>query len=416
MNKTVKTLTAAVLSLIIAFGSFSAFAAEEKNVLLWNEWEYSYAGSLSEGENSFEIPAEDGFYFVFNAEKAGYYTVSYCWSEIEHFVSPETVENGVGEGFRIFEFLDTNEESDVETYLFFFDEGENYLTSWLGYEAVAGDKTEVEITYYGESVTDISFASGTEYFLIYDWNLVELYDEEEKYPENSYYFDGGETVLTFDSGKTISLIYCDLICSFKDKVEIGESNVTVYYMNNSFEKTISVYPVSKEITKAEVTEIEKYLDFPIAYNGNILYDYDGIEITFTYANGSKKTVIAYDGEWTEIELQNGYPYSLPVSCYCEREGDKAYFCVAVGNEVLLREEGTLRDATNRENRQHLNYIIYSILSDAMWEIRFNFESLTWADNLWEGIVYLRRALFDSADEIFTAFEEIVEEAADCLRR
>lgn len=415
MRKTLKALTAAVLAFIIAFSYFSAFAAEEKNVLLWNEWEYSYAGTLSEGDNSFEIPAEDGFYFVFNAEKAGYYTVSNYWSDIDYFRSPETVENGVGEGFRISEFLDTNEESDVETYLFFFDEGENYLASWCGYPEYEGDKADVEITYYGETVTDISFVSGTEYFLIYDWNLVELYDEEEKYPENSYYFDGDKTVLTFDSGKTISLIHCDLICTFKDKLEIGESNVTVYYMNNSFEKTISVYPVSKEITKAEITDIEKYLDVPIAYNSNLLYDFDGMEITFTYANGNTKTVTVYGGEWAEIELQNGYPYSLPIDYFYDREGDKVYLCISVGGEQLLRKEGTLREATKKENRQHLYYRIYEILSDAIYDIEFSFESVRWAENLWEGIVYLRRAIFKSADEIFTAFEEIVEEIAGCLR-
>lgn len=415
MKKTLKALTAVILAFVIAFGSLPAFAADEKNVLLWNEWEYSYAGTLSEGDNTFEIPAEDGFYFVFNAEKAGYYTVSHCWSDIEHFVSPETVENGIGEGFRTSEFLDTNEENDVETYLFFFNEGENFLTSWLGYEAYAGDNTDVEIAYYGETITDISFASGTEYFLIYDWNIVELYDEEEKYPENSYYFDGGETVLTFDSGKTISLVYCDLVCIFEDKLAVGESNVTVYFMKDSFEKTISVYPVSKEITGLEVENLEKYLDVPVAYNDNIIYDFDGMKITLTYSDGYTETLITESGEWIAIDLRNGNPHYFPIDYYYEREDESTDFCVTIAGEEFIREDCTLREATGRENRQHLNYIIYTIISDAIWDIRYNFASLAWASNLWEGIVYLRRALFDSADEIFTAFESIVEEVTDCLR-
>lgn len=416
MKKIFKTLTAAILAFVIAFGSFSAFAAEEKDVILWYDSEFTYAGALSEGKNTVEIPEEESFYFVFDAEKAGYYTVTHCWTEIENFMSPEEIENGIVKNQKESRYLGCDETTDTETYLFFFDEGENILTSWR-YNALAGDPSNIEITYYGETVSDISFTAGTEYFLVPDWNIYEYYEEDDgKYSDGIYYyFDGGETVLTFDSGKTISITFCYLICSFEDKLEIGEKNVTVYFLNDTFEKTISVYPVSKEITNIEVVNIEKYLDVPVAYNSQLLYDFDGMEMILTYADGHTETVTVEGGDCMGIDLLNGNPYYFTLDYFYEREGDTVYFCVTLANEEFIRAEGTLREATGRENRQHLNYRIYEILSDAFWDIRFSFEYLLWADNLWEGIVYLRRALFDSADEIFTAFESIVEEVADCLR-
>lgn len=415
MRKTLKTLTAAILALVIAFGSFSAFAAEDKPAIKWNEAEYTYAGTLSEGKNSFEIPAEESFYVTFNAEKTGYYGVTYNWREINRFRSPEKIENGIVKETKKGEYLDINEDYDLDTYLFFFEEGENILASWLGYEAVSGDPSEVEVTYYGEAVSDISFEGGSKYFLVPEWNIYEYYDEEEKYPENSYFFEGGKTEITFDSDKKISLSYCEFICTAENIIETGENNVTVYYINETFEKTLSVYPISKEITSIEVEDIEKYLDVPVAYNGNLLYDFDGMKITLTYADGYKETLVTESGEWFGIDLRNGNPYYFPLDYFHEREDGNVYFCITVGGEKFIRAEGSLREATGRENRQHLNYRIYEIISDAAWDIRFSFDSIRWAENLWDGIVYLRKALFDSADEIFTAFENIVEEVAACIK-
>lgn len=416
MKKTFKSLTAAILAFIIAFGSFTAFAAEEKPVLLWEETEYTYAGTLAEGKNSFEIPAKTDFYVTFEAEKAGYYCLSYNWTEIEYFRSPETIENGKVTEINDCEYLYFNEyESEIDSYLYFFEAGENILLSSVGYYVTAGDPSEIEIVFCGEKVTDISFAGGTDFSLVPDWNISEYYDEEEKYPEPSYYLSGGKTQITFDSGKTLSLINHDFICTFEDKFDIGEKNITVYFFNQTFDKTVSIYPISKEIVSVEVEDIEKYLDVPVAYNSNLLYDFDGMKVTLTYSDGYTETLTVKIEEWLGIDLRNGNPHYFPLNYHYERDDGKVYFCLSIGEEEFIREEGTLRNATKRENRQHLNYRIYEILSDAAWDIGYSFSFISWASNLWEGIVYLRRALFTTADEIFTAFENIVEEIAYCMK-
>ncbi len=415
MKKTLKRLTAVLLAFIIVFGSFSAFAAEEKDSLTWNDTEYVFAGTLAEGSNAFKIPSSDAFYCVFAAEKSGYYTVTYKWREISYFSFLATGVNGEVEDEHACEYLEADENYDDDTYLFRFEEGENILASFVGYEAAEGDTSNIEISYCGEKVSDVSFEGGTEFPLVPEWNIYECYDEEGEYPEQRYCINGGETDITFDSGKTLSLLYNDFICTFEDEIEIGENNVTVYFLNESFDKTVSVYPISKVITKVEVADIEKYLDVPVAYNGNILYNFNGMKITLTYSDGYTETLTAENGEWFGIDLRNGNPHYFPLDYFYEHEDDRVYFCLTIGDEEFIKEEGTLRDATERENCQHLNYIIYEILSEAIWDIEYNFERLTWAENLWECTVYLRRAIFDSADEIFTAFEVIVEEIAYCLK-
>lgn len=416
MRKIVKTLTAAILAFVIAFGSLTAFASEEKPVLSWSDVEYTYAGTLAEGKNTVELPTAESFYYIFNAEKAGYYTVDYNWREISYFKSPESIENGVADGYKHNEYLEIDEDYDSDTYLFFFEAGENILASWIGYEATAGDPSNVEIAYYGETVSDIKFEGGTKYFLVPEYNIYEMYDEDNEYPDNAYYLEGGKTEIIFDSGKTIEVSYSSLICTAKEEINVdsGDFAVTVYFGESSFEKTVSVYPVSKEITKIEIAGIEDYLDVAEAYDGQILYDFYGMELTLTYADGHTVTE-TLEGDSMGIDLLNGNPYYFPLDFYYSYEDEGVNFYVTLAGVDYVKAPCTLRAATDRENRQHLNYEIALILEDAVWDIRYNFESLSWAGNLWEGIIYLRRALFDTADEIFTAFENIFEEIADCMR-
>lgn len=415
MKKTFKSLTAVILTFIIAFGSFTAFAADDKPVLMRDDFEYSYAGTLSEGKSSFEIPSDENFYVTFDAEKAGYFCITHKWTEISRFFYPETIEDGVVTELAESVYLDTEEfGTETDKYIFRLEEGENILLGHVGFDVTAGDPSDIEITYLGEEISDISFAGGTEYFLIPEWSIYEVYEEEED-SEPRFCFYGGKTQITFDSGKTISLIDHDFICSFDDEYGVGEKNITVYFFDETFSKTVSIYPISKEISKVEVEGIEDYLDVPISYDGEILYDFDGMKITVTYSDSYTETITVESGEWQTIQLRNGNPDYFSLDYYYEREDEKVDFCVTVANEEFIREGCTPREATDRENRQHLNYEIYSVLTDAMWDIRYNFSSVAWASNLWEGFVYLRSAIFDSAAEIFYAFGSIAEEISAYLR-
>lgn len=415
MKKTLKCLTAAMIVFIIVFGSFSAFAEEEKEFLTWNDTECIFAGALAEGGNTVEIPSGDALYCIFDAEKAGFYTVTYDWRKISHFSSPVIGADGEIEDEHDYEYLEADEGFESDTYLFLFEEGENILVSFVGYEATAGSTSDIDISYCGEKVSDVSFEGGIEFDLVPEWNIYEYCDEEEEYPAPCYCISGGKTDIAFDSGKSISFLYHDFICTFEGEPEFGENNITVYFFNETFDKTVSVYPISKEITKVEVADIEKYLDVPVAYNSNLLYNFNGMEITLTYSDGYTETLTAENGEWLGIDLRNGNPHYFPLNYFHEREDDRVYFCLTIGDEEFIKEEGILRDATEKENLQHLNYRIYDIFSEAIEGIGYNFERLTWAENLWETVVYLRRAIFESADEFFTAFEVIVEEIAYCLR-
>lgn len=415
MKKTLKTLTAAFLAFIIALGSFSVFAAEEKDPITRYNEEYVFAGNLTEGKNTVELPSGNPLYCTFNAENEGYYTVTYNWREIEHFFIPVEDENGFTDEIIEMQYLETDDDYDTDSYLVYLEEGEYFLMSYIGYYTEPGDPANVEITYYGSSVRDISFEGGTEYYLVWYWNIEGYYDEEDKYPENTYSFDSGKTEITFDTGKKLQTSYFYLICSSEKEIENGEYDVTVYFLNEAFEKTISVYPISKQITKVEVENLEDYTDVSIAYSGEILYDFKDMELTVTYADGFTKTLTVESGEWFEVDLHNGNPYTFPIDYYYDNIGGTVYFYVSIGGEPFIEKECTTHEATDRENRQHLNYKIYYIFYNAASDIRYAFEEIRWANSLWDAVVCLRRAVFETADEIFTAFEESAEEFFSYLK-
>lgn len=416
MKKLFKSLIALSLSFIIAFGSVSAFAAEEKDSIKWYDTEYSFAGTLAEGKNTVEVPVLEAIYYIFNAEKAGYYLVTYNWNDFPNFNASQNPENGIITEETLCFFKNfVYETIDTDSVLFYFEEGETVLVTYAGYNSQAGKASDITIEFFGEAVSNIEFKGGTDYFLVPYYNIDEYYGEFNPYPDYSYSFEGDDTKLFFDSGKTLFSPYCGLVCSSETEITEGEFEVDVYFGNQSFKKTISVYPVTREITKIEVNDIEKYLDVPEAYNGNIIYDFDGMELTLTYADGHTEKVTVEGGDCMGIDLLNGNPHYFPLDYYYSREGNGVNFYVTLAGEEYIKAEGTLRDATKRENRQHLNYRVYEIFSSAFWDIKHEFYMLEWADSLWETAVLLRRAIFNLADEIFYAFEEIAEEYFACIK-
>ena len=410
MKKLFKSLLAISLSFIIAFGSVSAFAAEVNDSILWDETNYIKAGTLAEGKNTVKIPSLDAIYYLFNAEKTGYYLMTYNWTDFSNFNASEKTESGVitEENICFFKHF-VYGDADTDSVLFYLEEGETVLTTYTGYDSQPGKTSEISVEFYGETVSNLDFKGGIDYFLVSYYNIEEYFGENNPYPDYSYSFEGDDTRIVFDSGKSLSAPYLSLVCSSKTRITEGEFEVDVYFGNQSFKKTISVYPVSREITKIEVKDIEKYLDVAEAYNGNIIYNFNGMELILTYADGHTENVTVEGGESMGIDLLNGNPYYFPLDYYYSREDDGVNLIVSLANEEYIKAAGTLREATKRENRQHLNYRVYEILTDAFWDIKHEFYMIEWADSLWDFAVYLRRAIFNLADEIFYAFEEIAEE-------
>lgn len=410
MKKFFKALLALSLSLIIALGSVSAFAAEVKDSIKWDDIEYTFASTLVEGKNTVTVPQDESIYYSFNAEKAGYYLLTYSWNDFSVFYASQNIENGIFAEEMQSIYIDTESaDFDTDSLLFFFEEGETVFTTYAWYDDGSDKSSDIVIEFYGETVSDIDFKGGIDYFLVPYYNIDEYYEEDSSYPDYVYSFEGDDTQIIFDEDKTLSTPYCTLICSSKTEITEGEYEVDVYFGNETFKKTVSVYPVSKEITKIEVADIENYLAAAEAYNGNIIYNFDGMELTLTYADGHTETVTVEGGEWMGIDLLNGNPHYFPLDYYYFREDDGVKFCVTLAGEEYINAECTLREATKRENRQHLNYRVYEILNDTFWDIKYNFYEVSWAENLWDFAVCLRRAVFNLADELFYAFENIAEE-------
>ena len=148
MKKTFKTIVAAVLCLIMSFGAFSAFAAEN-TIVTWYDDAFYYGGELQLGKNNIEVNNDKYVYYNFNAENGGYYEISY----------PDAIEdNEVAVVWNLeknggYYYQEDGILNDLDSCLFFFDEGDVNLGIIFAVE-YEEKNADVSIEYLGSEITD----------------------------------------------------------------------------------------------------------------------------------------------------------------------------------------------------------------------------------------------------------------------
>lgn len=346
--KSLKKVMAALLAAVIVItGGAFAFAANAETVI---EWEYNeeyvfealYAGEATEGTFTVkEMDEYESVYYTFNAEKAGYYTITFDWYPVDYCLVAETYEDGKATGDREYLF---SEDGDNYVNMYYFDEGVNYICFDL-YENDSYD-SYAEIEFVGEKITNVIFDEEEIDTLLID---AEIYEYE--YEEGFIWWTEAEIV--FDTGKTLSYDDIELVFDMKNPLEKGEVELTLNVFDYSKDYVVTAYEITDVITDARVVE-ESSKEVEILYDGTINDEkLDGMTLEITFSNGEKVTApIEYTG--AGIEFPNGKTFWFEVYYSSEAE-DEIYINVTFpyNGETFLHEKCEKTEASKEANKETL---------------------------------------------------------------
>ncbi|MBQ2842510.1 MAG: hypothetical protein IJE72_05695 [Clostridia bacterium] len=369
MKKTLKSILAAALAFILAFGSFSAFA-ENGKTLKWifdREWEdyaeYLYSGELKEGENTLvSTPKSDFLYYTFHAAKDGYYQLGFDPYDLSWTGIPEEIENGIAYEVKSSIYYST-ETSDNEAFMadiYYLKAGETVVGVDYYYEDNASNG-ELTIEYLGESM-DIIFEEKDLNNLVTDYDI---------YFNDEYSFFYTDCTLSFSGGKTIFREKEELLFSY-DKYSEGENTITVKLGDYSKDVTVTAYNIYHFVKDAQLSNAENYTT--VTQNYNYTYNYPSISnesVKFTFTDGSTFTTVINDNYGFAI-LPNGREYF--VSLYYGDNYDYGYaLMIDVAYQMVKEYECTVESSGIIENigalNENNNSKIFYFFDSLLWEFR-----------------------------------------------
>lgn len=408
MKRTLKTIIAVILAAIIAAGSISAFAAEEKITLDFygDKYEYISKGTLAEGENNLSVKGDNIFlYYEFEAEKDGYYLFNYLLDEIIDFVVFEKNSTGKYEAedsleYEYLMFRDENTaNSDLENHLYLLEEGTYIVMIDKWDENIESAKITAE--YEGAELTGFDFEGGVKFNLIPNYNIGWW---EEDNGDRIYELDPGKTTLTFDSGKSYDVYLYSLDFRYDGDITEGEYDITVEFGCKNFEKTISVYDITHDVKSIEVKNFDKYDTVKKFYDGCLNYDFTGLEFVIEFANGKKETIVSDGYNMMGIDLQNGNPaYIFLIYDYETDENGNVYFSIRLSDHEFVNLPVKAEDATKSENAMHLSQENINVIRDEFYSLKWSFEDIF---TIWE-ITELPYVISYFFRNLFTVIPDII---------
>lgn len=393
MKKTMKAIFAAMLAAIMAFGSLTAFAAEKKETLKWDyygwEYFYDYAGEIVLGENLISSPEDsENCYFIFNAEKAGFYRFGYD-ADDGWLILPEYCKNGVA-----YNDAESYSDYDENAYLYYLGEGENVIAFDSCY-ALRNEAFTVD--YYGEKAESVSVP----YDLIIDYNIY--------VSEGELWIYANDLECVFDSGKTFSLQYVEGATACDGTEDV--ISFTAEILGCEVKSSVNAYKISEIIENVEVTNIEDYLYVTAYYDGyDVFYPY-GETMTITYKNGEKQSVV-YEEDYCLFKLPDGN--EVYFDFYLNVEGDDAKMSLVIAEEDVKYYDCEMEKASVNENFGNVKNDWSSAMADASYYFRRALIKILECGDIYEFINYgAPRAAayfaesFACAASVFTIFFEFV---------
>lgn len=360
MKKTLKSIMAAILAVMLAFGGLTAFAADESDTAPNTiEWDYygdtiypEYAGELTEGENTVacDNDGSEYFYFTFNAENAGFYEISYSYYDMDGYIfAPESYSDGKAQNEADGFWFESEDELDCTLY--YFEKGEQIIGMYLFY--AESENIKIAVNYYGESVESIEAGE------LLNSDDVYFYSDDDA----SYVDIYSDVTITFSSGKTIerSDIYCT---SEAEELVKGDNNVTTHICGKEFDFVINVAFVADFIADIEISNIEDYLFMTEYYNTyDCVYPY-GETATVTFTDGTKKNFVFGD---EGITLPNGK--EVWPDAYFSVENDDAKLIIYVADTDLKFYDAEIKDAPLGDNWATLVWRNANALKDSAYYYR-----------------------------------------------
>lgn len=409
MKKTLKSIIAATLVLVILLCSVPVFAAEHSETIKWyGTWsqsdEYYYEGELQQDKVEFDEDIPNSIYYTFSASEDGYYllTRENGWLA---FFEPEEIRT---DGYYGEKYCDVDigiiSENGYFADLFYLEEGEHIFGVTYG-EGTASPTSLAEcggfsFEYCGKEVTDLGFGENT-LELIADCDV--LYNEHSsEYERVPYAARLDDVTVTFSGGNTVKLDENRYDMYSENELIEGENTVTFEFLGYEEDAEITLCPVSQFIKSVEIGNIEKHTEVKEFYDGSFEYYNDGFideKVTVTFTDGTKTSCTIEPFGFNEIELPNGRKYHLGVSY--EKEDNNAetslyIFVLLEYNCNIAVYECDVKQATTKEN---LDLLDSNIENSTYWEIN-NIKDLFYETFVFESV-------FELADNINTFISSLI---------
>ncbi len=366
MKKTLKSILAIALALIMSFGSLTVFAAEGDKIgwdFGWWVDEYLWAGEATVGKNTVSCN-EDAYqtYFDFNAENSGYYSIIYDTNIIDWAGFPVKLKGQKASGESFVTYI--ADDDGFITVIVKLEIGATVLG--VDYDNLETPSAEITIDYLGDAVTDI---------VIDEKCTADLVDNNDIYCEYSEGAMLADYKVVFSSGKSIEFEKSAVNFECADYTE-GENKIIVVFEDFKKEVTVTVSSVESIVKSAELSNYQNYTNIKYDYNENSdmnwIYD-ESVKITFTNGetfvapiNSSEGIVIFPNGK--EYYVSVGYEHNedgaLVLSVYVAGIKFAEYACTE--NEAGIFE--------NIDSLKNENYYDFSeFLNELTWYLDRPFE-------------------------------------------
>ena len=409
MKKTLKSILAITLALIMSFGTLTAFAAEGDTL----EWvfeyddetlEFEYFGEITEGTTVISTQTETyRRYYTFDAKEGYYLFTKGDYSQesyIDWVFTPDEMKNGTAYNTAnsVIDWWEQIEDSEREegNTIYKFEAGKAVIGLFV--TAVPGTEApELKIKYLGKDITDFDIAT-KEFVLGYD-----LYRGDSEGWLNtgvSLVFDGTKTINVKDSG----LDYTSEI------IKDGENVLTFELGDITKDITITAYPVEHYIKDAELSNADYYAQEFIDYD----YDYwhysvDGEAVTVTFTDLKEKDVIIKDN-WGTVKFPNGNEYPIEIY-YDYNNDDNRVLFITIAYKEVKEYECTVTKYGIIENGEILVENNHSEIGDFLNSIYWELDDATYYNTIFEIFESLFGSFFDTlinASDLFGGiFENIV---------
>lgn len=378
MKKTLKSIIATTLALVMLLCCVPAFAAEPAETVKWYWWEdnyneYHYEGELEEGEVEFYEGIPDFIYYTFNAAEEGYY-LFVTENDWLYMSLPEEIKDGC---FYNEEYADEHigriDGTGDFASLHYLEAGEHILGvtfgNGTGSPSSLAEYGGFSFEYCGKEVVDLSFGENTlELITECDFAYNEHSQEYERVPYSARLDD---VTVTFSSGNTVVLDKNKYDMYSESNLAKGKNTVTFEFLGYEETAEITVCNISQFVKSVEISNLEKHIDVKEYYDGTYEFYSDyfiGETVIVTFTDGTKASCTIEPFGFNEIELPNGRKYHLNVSYEKEYDDAKAPMYIIVSLEYncnIADYECNIKQATAKENLNLLDLIIENGTS---WEI------------------------------------------------
>ncbi|MBQ7122546.1 MAG: hypothetical protein IJO03_09825 [Clostridia bacterium] len=368
MKKTMKSIIAATLALVMLLCSVPAFAYNTGDTVEWlvSRYEYMdsylYAGELKVGNNTVTCE-KNNICCNINVDKAGYYL--FTGDEMgDVYISENIQPDGSPQGY-----IDVLEvyESEKNESVVYLPEGESFIGF---YTNDSTDKTEITVSYFDEEITAVEFEENSFKDLIF-WEdyWISPTDDGEKI---GMYRDAK---ITFSNGSVYEVCFGKFAFDY-EMISENEYNLTVILPGYTEEFIMTCCEVKDVVKNVEITNIDKYLNSVLFYDNTACsaFEDDALKnekMTLTFVDGSTYTIDSVYDFVDYVDFPNGRGYEMFIFDVVEENGS-VKLVVEIAEQSVAEFECKVRKASFFEN--------LSVLADNITEnlnlIKYEYDMFT----------------------------------------